>query len=70
MQKSMLPPLDRFWRRITESQRAVMEENIAAIKNHLDTFRKIAAYHQGFKYPFIPDIDPDAELYQSGFFHP
>lgn len=44
-----------------------MEENLAWIAGHPKLFQEIMRYHQQFRYPEIPDLDPDAALYQMGF---
>jgi exodeoxyribonuclease-1 len=66
--KIILPPLDRFWGRLTEEQRSRCEANLALIKGDTDGFQKLVIHHREFKYPFVPDLDLDASLYQSGFF--
>jgi exodeoxyribonuclease-1 len=66
--KIILPPLDRFWGRLTEEQRGRCEANLALIKGDTDGFQELVIHHREFKYPFVPDLDLDASLYQSGFF--
>ncbi len=64
----LLPCLDRFWARLTPEAIAGYEKNLVTIRTDPDPFLKTAAFHKAFKYPDIPDVDPDAALYQSGFF--
>ncbi|ACN16128.1 SbcB [Desulforapulum autotrophicum HRM2] len=66
--KIVLPSLDRFWNRLTPSQHQVCEKNIAMLKANQDEFQKLVIHHRSFKYPFVPDLDLDASLYQDGFF--
>jgi len=44
-----------------------VEENLAWLSSHPDRFREIIEFHRQFRYPEIPDLDPDAALYQMGF---
>lgn len=64
----ILPPLERFWARMTEAQKLIYRDNVAVMRTHADAFKKLVAYHKAFEYPFISDLDSDAALYQSGFF--
>ena len=66
--KIVLPALDRFWNRLTPSQQEVCGKNIATVKENQDEFQKLVIHHRAFKYPFVPDLDLDAALYQDGFF--
>lgn len=63
----ILPPHDRYWQRITNERRDFARQNIAWISSHPELFREIIDYHRSFQYPEIPDLDPDAALYQMGF---
>ncbi len=66
----VLPFLDRFQARLTNESSQRYLRNIQEIQADPDGFLKIIHYHQAYKYPEIPDLDPDAALYQSGFFSP
>lgn len=46
---------------------AQIEKNKQWIEKNPDIFEHIVQYHLDFKYPFIPNIDCDASLYQDGF---
>ena len=37
-------------------------------KIHHKRFFEFIQYHRNYKYPLIPNMDPDAALYQDGFF--
>lgn len=63
----LLPPLERYWQSIENKRRQYTEENIEWMKSNPDIMKDIISYHQEFKYPFIPDLDADAVLYQAGF---
>lgn len=63
----ILPPHDRYWHRIPEERRELARQNLAWLSSSPELFREIVDYHQNFRYPEIPDLDPDAVLYQMGF---
>lgn len=64
----LLPCLERFWKRLAPEAVAIHEKNLARITEAPDIFLETAGYHRAFSYPVIPDLDPDASLYQDGFF--
>lgn len=64
----VLPALDRYWEKITSRAKAQFDQNFEKILAMPDQFLRIVQYHQQFQYPFVPSIDPDAALYQEGFF--
>ena len=63
----LLPPSERFWRLVDAERAKVVDDNIRWIRENDRLFQKIVAHHVEFAYPLIPDLDPDAALYQSGF---
>jgi exodeoxyribonuclease-1 len=63
----ILPPRDRYMHRLTEKSREEAGQNLQWLADHPDLFRDIINFHQNFRYPEIPDLDPDAALYQMGF---
>jgi len=64
----LLPPQKRYWKLIGEERSAVFEKNLSWLEENRDIFHKIAKYYREFRYPFIPNLDPDASLYQIGFY--
>ena len=64
----LLPPQDRYWKRIGEERIDVFEKNISWLQDNSDQFQEIVTYYREFSYPFIPNLDPDASLYQTGFY--
>ena len=66
--KIILPPLERFWKLLSKKQIKIYQENLDSIIKRADIFEEIVHYHQAYKYPFVQDLDPDASLYQAGFF--
>ncbi len=64
----ILPALERFWNRMPTSSKQLTDENLKKIRNQWEKFFECTQYHLEYKYPYIPDMDPDAALYQDGFF--
>ena len=64
----LLPPHDRYWKRIGDERNALFEENNDWLQTHQDIFQQIVKYYREYRYPFIPNLDPDASLYQIGFY--
>ena len=64
----LLPPHDRYWQRIGDDRIALFDENIEWLQTHPDVFEQIVDYYREFRYPFIPELDADASLYQIGFY--
>ena len=64
----ILPPLERFKNKLSESSRQSANENLQKIRQDSENFFEIIKSHLEYRYPDIPDIDPDAALYQEGFF--
>ncbi len=64
----VLPALERFWDRLPIPSRQSANSNIEKIAHHWKKFFEFNLYHREYKYAFIPGMDPDATLYQDGFF--
>jgi exodeoxyribonuclease I len=64
----LLPPHDRYWQKIGGERSALFEENLKWLQQNHDIFQKIVNYYREYRYPFIPNLDPDASLYQIGFY--
>ncbi len=63
----ILPPHERYWQRMSPERRQIAGENLAWLSARPDLFSDIISYHRQYRYPEIPDLDPDAALYQMGF---
>jgi exodeoxyribonuclease-1 len=63
----LLPPHERYAEQLGTERRRCMQENLEWIGSHPDLFERIVLYHRQYRYPFIPDLDADASLYQNGF---
>jgi exodeoxyribonuclease-1 len=64
----LLPPHARYLERIDPDRRQCMQANLAWLESHAHLFETIIRHHRRYRYPFVPDLDADAGLYQSGFF--
>ena len=64
----LLPPLDRYWKLVGEERSTIFGENLNWLQINPEIFQQIVKYYREYRYPFIPKLDPDASLYQIGFF--
>jgi exodeoxyribonuclease-1 len=64
----LLPPLERYWKHLGTERTGIVAENLSWLQSNAEFFQNIISYHRKYRYPFIPNIDPDAALYQIGFF--
>ena len=64
----VLPSLDRFWGRLSPETLSNFHKNLNVINQDPALFAKTVDFHKTYKYPDVPDIDLDADLYQGGFF--
>jgi exodeoxyribonuclease-1 len=63
----LLSPDERYLERIGSDRWSQTEENIEWLKAHPPEFEALIQHHRRFRYPFIPNLDADAGLYQNGF---
>ncbi|MGM0643382.1 MAG: exonuclease domain-containing protein [Thermodesulfobacteriota bacterium] len=64
----ILPFFDRFYDRIPQKGKTLTDYNLQLLERKPDLLEKLIEYHVNFAYRYIPDLDPDAALYQDGFF--
>lgn len=64
----LLPPRSRYWRQIGNDRDVIFETNLDWLRRNHEVFQQIVKYHREYRYPFIPNLDPDASLYQIGFY--
>jgi len=64
----LLPPNKRYLKFLGDDRKAVVAENLKWLQSNSSKFQQIVDYHREYSYPFIPNLDPDAALYQIGFF--
>jgi exodeoxyribonuclease-1 len=64
----LLPPNQRYMKFLSDDRKSVVAENLTWLQSNPSKFQQITNYHREYTYPFIPNLDPDAALYQIGFF--
>jgi len=64
----ILPALERFREKLPADSQTLARKNLEKIRRQTHRFFEFIQYHANYKYPFIPEMDPDAALYQAGFF--
>ena len=64
----LLPCLDRFRQRLSTASCNIAAEVIRTFQSDSKRFFATIDTHLAYAYPLIPEIDPDAALYQDGFF--
>ena len=64
----LLPPNARYLKFLGDDRKAIVAENLNWLQSNPSKFQQIVDYHREYTYPFIPNLDPEAALYQIGFF--
>ena len=64
----LLPNKDRFQVQISEKRQVVVARNLKWLEKNPDKLTAIAEYYKDFKYPTVPNVDSEAELYNIGFY--
>ncbi len=64
----VLPSLDRFEAKLTDSARQTAAAVLDNFRDRFSVFMDTVEEYRAFEYPPIQDLDPDASLYQDGFF--
>lgn len=64
----ILPRFQRYWDKIPYISRQMADQNLSSIRSEWENFFDFVQTQINYKYPYIPDIDLDAALYQDGFF--
>lgn len=63
----ILPPLDRFLKRLSPERKEMVRENLSWIQHEKKRFYDIVSWFCEFRYPDVEHVDVDASLYLSGF---
>lgn len=63
----LLPFSGRFKQHITTERATVIESNLNWLSQNNALLLEIQRYHQHYKYPEVPNVDVDADLYVGGF---
>ena len=66
-QPLLLPPHDRFLKRISQDRLALAEQNKQWLQQNKSDLTAICDHYQQYKYPPVPERDIDAALYDIGF---
>ena len=66
-QPIVLPAFDRYLKYLSPERLQLANKNKRWLQQHPHLFQNICDYHQNLTYPKVPQIDPDAALYESGF---
>jgi len=63
----LLPPRERYLARLGEERRRLFSAHLEWLQAHPAEFAARVRRHRGWRHPPVPDLDPDAGLYQNGF---
>ena len=63
----VLPPLPRYWAQLDAPRQALAQQNLNRLQHQPRLLAEIAAFHRAYRYPEVPGVDPDAALYDHGF---
>jgi len=64
----LLPPNQRYSKHLSDERKEVVAENLSWLQSNSTRFQQITSYHRGYTYPYIANLEPEAALYQIGFF--
>lgn len=64
----LLPPLERFTSKLSDVARQTATDIVTRFQKNVSVFLETVQSHRAYTYPVIPNLDPDAALYQDGFF--
>ena len=63
----LLPPLERYLEKVDDARQTQMQTNLLWLRDHPNELEMIVDHYCRFRYPVVPDLDPDAALYEIGF---
>ncbi len=66
-QDILLPPEERYLAHISNESLRLAQENKARLLNNTKLLYEIREYHLNYKYPYVPNVDVDAALYDMPF---
>jgi exodeoxyribonuclease-1 len=64
----LLPTDQRHLKHLSNERKAIAAENLSWLQSNSARFQQITSYHRQYTYPYIPNLEPEAALYQIGFF--
>ncbi len=62
-----LPDKPRYMDKLLPDQKEILESNLAWLKENVGLLEKLQTHHCQWQYPELPDLPPQANLYQSNF---
>lgn len=63
----LLPFSEHYTQKLDLERQKISEKNLELLKNQPELLTAIIEYHCEYTYPKIPNVDPDAALYDKGF---
>lgn len=63
-----VPSDEESYNRLDERRRSIVQKNLTWLREHPDQFQHIVGYYLESTYTKIPNLNPDAALYQEEFF--
>lgn len=63
----LLPVIPRFLKHLSSNIQEVVKTNISWLKTNPDVLHSIMNYYKEYKYPEVPNVDIDSDLYSFGF---
>ena len=64
----VVPSSKNAYAQLDERRRTIVQKNLSWLREHPVLFQQIAGYYLESTYEKVPNLDPDAALYQQGFF--
>jgi len=64
----LLPSNHRYLKLVSVARKNIVAENLNWLQSNPTRFQQIASYHRQYTYPYIENLEPEAALYQIGFF--
>ena len=64
----LVPSGDDAYDRLDDRRRTIVQKNLTWLRKHPDQFQQIVGYYLESTYTKVPNLDPDAALYQQDFF--
>jgi exodeoxyribonuclease-1 len=64
----LLPPNQRVLKFLSDARKGIVAENLNWLQSNPTKLQQIASYHRQYTYPYIANLEPEAALYQIGFF--
>lgn len=64
----LLPSTPKYLKYLSDARKAVVKENLGWLQSNSKRLQQITNYHRHYTYPYIENLEPEAALYQIGFF--